>query len=78
MTSHFDRYENIKPKAFASVEEYNAFYKHVNGANKKETLVNEANRAIAWGCPDTESYGYTPQQFVALIQKLRDYIVKNT
>lgn len=64
------------PKAFASVEEYNAFLNHRDGTKTK--LLREASDAIAWGMPDRECRGYTPMDFIDLISRLRNYIERNT
>jgi len=66
----------VKP-AFASIEEYNAFYKHVHGKTKKEKLLNEASEAIAWGHADNESTGYSAGQFISVIRQLRNFIEDN-
>ena len=65
------------PPAFASIDEYNAFYKHVHGRTKKEQLIGEANDAIAWGHADNESTGYSAGQFISLIRELRNFIENN-
>jgi hypothetical protein len=64
-------------KAFASIEEYNAFFNHANGRNQKEKLLKEADEAIAWGHADNECTGYTPGQFISVIIQLRNFIAKN-
>jgi len=65
------------PPAFASLEEYDAFYKHVHGKTRKAKLMEEASNAIAWGSPDRESSGYTARDFISLIRELRDFIEDN-
>lgn len=62
------------PKAFASVEEYNKFYQHVNKCTQKEKLLFDARQAIAWGCPYSESIGYTSSEFINIISRLVHYI----
>ena len=74
--SPFDRYANMKPIAFASVEEYNMFMKHATSGDK-DRLIREANDAIAWGRPDKESTGYSSGDFIDfidLIKRLKNYI----
>lgn len=62
------------PKAFASVEEYNKFYQHVHRETQKETLLREARMASAWGRPDNETIGYSPTEFISIINRLVRYI----
>jgi hypothetical protein len=62
------------PKAFASMEEYNAFFKHVHGVNQKDKLIREANDAIAWGRPDKECTGYSASDFIDLISRMKRFI----
>lgn len=62
------------PKAFASVEEYNKFYRHVNKCTQKEKLLFDAKQAIAWGCPNNETIGYSPTEFISIINRLVRYI----
>ena len=62
------------PKAFASVEEYNKFYTHVNKCTQKKKLLFDARQAIAWGRPDSESIGYNSSEFINIISRLVDYI----
>jgi hypothetical protein len=64
-------------KAFASIEEYNAFFKHCNGRNQKDKLISEANEAIAWGHADNESTGYSASQFISVIRQLKNFIEQN-
>jgi len=74
MTSHFDRYHNIKPKAFASVAEYDRFFQHVNKCSQKEKLLFDAKQAVSWGNPSSESIGYTSSEFTSIIRRLVQYI----
>jgi hypothetical protein len=61
------------PKAFSSMEEYNAFFKR----NQREKLLEEANQAIAWGYADNEFTGYSAGQFISVIRQLRNFIEQN-
>jgi hypothetical protein len=74
----FDRYANMKPKAFSSMEEYNAYFKHVHRVSQKDKLIREANTAIGWGRPDRESTGYSTSEFIDLISRMRRFIEQNT
>ena len=72
MTSH----SNI-PKAFASVEEYNKFYYHVNRKTQKEKLLEDARTACSWGISDHWSTGYSNSELISIIRRLANYIERS-
>lgn len=69
MTSHFNRYQGmyVQP-AYKSVNEYNKTF------SMKEKLLEEADKAIAWGHPDKESIGYTSRELIEIIRRMKKYI----
>lgn len=44
---------------------------------EKKRVLKEAKAAIAWGYSDKECTGYSPGQFISVIQQLLNYIEKH-
>lgn len=63
------------PPAFASIEEYDLFHKHIHGKTIREKLLSDADNAIAWGVPDRECRGYSREELTNIISRLKWYII---
>lgn len=70
--SHFDRYASVKPvdTRWGTVASHeNSFAQH-----SKQQLLKDAEIAIAWGMPCSESYGMTNRELINIISRLVKYI----